>query len=207
VLRARRVEERKEKGIREYNRINDLYKAGKTEAALTDTEKALMTFRDCPTTTKLLRNMRFCLLAGLPGRREEVFRLATEEAVAAKISTNSFAMIGTASTLLNAAEGAVPGNRDRRLIDLAMALLRDPSLGGDQIDKEQLLGWGYHLRGDATHATGAIRKALAMVRSLKPPAGADEAAQFAENTMRRLQYLEESLKKYSGVAPLPTDRR
>jgi hypothetical protein len=207
VLRARRVEERKEKGLREYSRINDLAKAGKLDAALADTEKALATFRDCPSTSRLLLNMRLCLLAGLPDRREEVFRLATEEAVAAKVSGNSFAVIGTASTLLNAADGAAPGTRDKRLINLAVALLRDPSLGGDQIDKEELLGWAYHLRGDATGATGAIRKALTMVRGLKPPAGADEAASFAENTRQRLRRLEATLEEYSRKAPPPQGNR
>jgi hypothetical protein len=150
--------------------------------------------------------MRLSLLAGLPNRREELFQRATEEAVAAKMSGNSSAMIATAAVLLNAADGAAPGTQDKRLVNLAVALLRDPSLGGDLIDKEELLGCAYHLRGDATRATGAIRKALAMVRGLKPPAGADEAAQFAENTKQRLRSLEESLKKYSKESP-PKDRR
>jgi hypothetical protein len=201
MLKARRVEERKEKGLREYNRINDLIKAGKLDVALAATEKALAVFQDSPSTTRLLRNARLYLLANLPGRREEAFRLATEEAVEAKISRNSFAMMATASTLLNAADGAAPGTRDKRLINLGMALLCDPSLGGDPIDKEQLVGWAYHLRGDATRATAAIRKALEMVRGLKPPAGADEAAQFAKNTEERLRLLEATLKDYSGKAP------
>jgi hypothetical protein len=81
-------------------------------------------------------------------------------------------------------------------------------LGGDQIDKEELLGWAYHLRGDATRATGAIRKALVLLRGLKPPAGADEAASFAENTKQRLRCLEATLKEYSRKAPAPPgDRR
>jgi hypothetical protein len=40
-----------------------------------------------------------------------------------------------------------------------------------------------------------------MVRSLKPPAGADEAALFAENTKQRLRRLEATMKEYSGKAP------
>jgi tetratricopeptide (TPR) repeat protein len=211
VLRARRAEEREKKGHREYNRINELIIAGKLDAALADTEKALVLFSDSPATTNLLRDARLYLLANLPGRREEAFRLATELAVEAKTRRNSDAMIGTASTLLNAAEGAALGARDKRLINLALALLRDPSLGDqmigkehllgyDQIDKQQLLGSAYHLRGDATRAAAAIREALAMVRNQKPPAGADEA-QFAESIKQRLSVLEATLKEYSEKVP------
>jgi len=114
-------------------------------------------------------------------------------------------MIGTASTLLDAAEGAAPGTRDKRLINLGMALLRDPSLGGDtisrQISREELLGHGYHLRGDDSRATDAIRKALKIVRGLKPPADEDEAARFAKNTDQRVRRLEAKLKEYSAKAP------
>jgi hypothetical protein len=91
-----------------------------------------------------------------------------------------------------------------RLINLALVLIRDP-LRGDQIDKQQLLGFAHHLRGDAARATGAIRDALAIVRDLKPPAGAD-AAQFAESTKQRLTILEAALHESSFLAAgsLPT---
>jgi hypothetical protein len=213
VLRQRRAEERKEKGLREYNRINDLVKAGKDDEALADTEKALVAFQDSPPTTRLLRNMRLHLLLTLPGRLEEGFRLANEEAVQAKMSQSSMAMISVAAQLLNAAEATAPGRRDQRLINLALVLIRDPShsdLRGQPehfywdcyVGSQHLLGWAYHLRGDAARATEAIRDAIALVRGLKPPAGADEK-QFAETAKQQLKDLEATLKEYSGKATSP----
>ena len=197
---------RKAKGFREYNRINDLIKAGKLDVALADTETALAAFHDSPSASRLLLDARLYLLANLPGRRDEAFRLATEHAVDAKISRDSTATIATAATLLNAADGSAPGTRDARLIDLAMALLCDPSFAGDQIDKEELLASAYHMRGDANRATGALRKALAMVRDLKPPAGVEESSSFAENTKQRLRSLEARLEEYSKASLPPRDR-
>ncbi len=124
ALRLEKAEKRRQEGLHEYNRINDLIKAGKLQDALADTEKAFTAFQDCPSTKRLLRDAHFYLVASLPGRREEAFKIATEYAVEAKTSKQSTAMTSAAAQILNAAEGVEPGVRDRRLIDLALVLLR-----------------------------------------------------------------------------------
>ena len=120
----------------------------------------------------------------------------------AKLSEKAEEMSNTAGTLLNAAERATPATRDMRLVNLALALLRDPAPGDDlvrDIVRQRFIGFAYHLRGDATHATAAIREALVMIRKVKP-AGAD--------TKQRLSELEAALKEYSAKAPPPAkDRR
>jgi hypothetical protein len=218
VRRARRAEEREKIGRREYDRINELIIAGKLDTALAETVKALDTIRDCPRATERFREARFYLLANLPGRREEAFRLATDLAVESKVSRDCVAMNSTAATLLNAVEREAPGDRDKRLINLALALVRDPShrdldakpdlfrFLDCRVGAQRLLGFAYHLRGDATRATGAIREAIALVRGLKPPAGTTEK-EFAESTKEQLTDLEADLKKYSGEAPPPPGNR
>jgi hypothetical protein len=98
-----------------------------------------------------------------------------------------------------------------------LALLHDPAAGSPtdkqrdvgydhQICKQHLLGYAYHLRGDANRATDAIREALAMVRGFKPPTGADER-QFAEDIKEWIKILETALRQYTEKAASPPDDR
>ena len=217
VLRQRRVEEREEKGRAEYNRINELIIAGKLADALAETDKAITLYRDAPQTSELLRAARVYSLANLPGQREKAFELATEWAIEAKRSGRSTLMTNTGVSLLNAAERAKPSERDTRLIDLALPLLRDEAptdlqgkpesaVSENRIVNLRLVGYAYHLRGDPKRAAGAIRDAMAMVRTLKLPPAADEAA-FAERTAQRLKDLESILKEYETVDPVIPRRK
>ena len=162
----------------------------------------------------MLRMAHVFVLANLPGRRDDAFKLATEMAIEAKMSGRSATMSNTAVALLNAAERADPKARDKRLIDLAVPLLRDPlpedlrskperDLQEHLIGAARLVGYAYHLRGDPTRAAAAIRDAMEMVGKLKPPEGTS-ADQFAENTKQRLKDLEAILKEYSGDKPAPS---
>ncbi len=214
TLRLKRMREREEKGCEEYERINDMARAGQLADALTQTEKALAAYQDCPKSAERLRMMRVFLLANLPGKREEAFKLATELAIEAKMSGREFVMVGTAKVLLSTAERT----RDTRFIDLALPLLGDPSHDPDlrgrpdelqdaRISVLRLQGWAYHLRGDKSRATGSIRDAIAMIRDLKPPPDAD-AKKFAEDVRRRLEAFQTILKEYSEEPGFsPTDRR
>jgi hypothetical protein len=153
----------------------------------------------------------------VPGKKDEAFKMATEMAVEAKMSKRSTTMTNIAVTLLNAAEATKPADRDKRLIDLAFPLLYD-TLPTDLIDKpehvirdyeistQRLVGYAFHLRGDPARATAAIREAMAKVKALKPPVGADEK-QFAERSQQRVKDLEATLKEYTSETPPPADRR
>jgi tetratricopeptide (TPR) repeat protein len=215
--RLRRAEEREEKGERECERINGLILAGELATALADTEKALAEYQGCPQATALLRDARIYLLANIPGKREEAFRAATELAIDVKVSGRSTDASNTAVTLLDAVAAQAPGSRDRRLVDLALALLRDldpedlrgkpgDALRDYQIDRLRLVGQAFHLRGDSARACAAIREALAKVRDLKAATGKNEA-RFAQGNAGRLCELQAALKEYSGqVLPAPKDR-
>ena len=72
-------------------------------------------------------------------------------------------MTNTAVSLLNAAERAKPTDRDTRLIDLALPLLRDEApadlqgkpeavVSDNRIGNLRLIGYAYHLRGDPKRA-------------------------------------------------------
>ena len=202
------AQERERLGRQEYKRINGLVIAGKLDSALAETEKALAAFRDTPKATNLFRMMHVHVLANLPGRSEEAFRLATELAVEAKMDGRREATSITVNTLLNAAECPATGARDKRLIDLSLELLRDPDGDwGDGSFRQELVGLAYHLRADSTRAKSAILDAIAKVRELKPPIGADGAL-FADETRQRLNILEKKLKEYSvDTPPTPADRR
>jgi hypothetical protein len=220
ALRLGQARERAEKGLQEAERINDLIAAGKMADALADTEKALISYRDCPEAMELLRFRRVVLLANLPGRREEAFRLATELAVEAKMSGRYFVRVNTAKGLLGTASFFEPGARDTRLIDLALPLLCDPSsrdldlrhkpddvLRDYQMTTLRFRGYAYHLRGNTARATGTIRDAIAIIRDLKPPSGADVKT-FADKVQRQLQDLQGLLKEYSEkTPPSPKDQR
>jgi hypothetical protein len=218
ALRLRRASEREKRGRDECDRINEMIIAGKLADALADTDKALAAYHDCPKVAKWLRWTRVYLLANLPGKREEAFQLATELAVEAKMSGRFSDMCNGAKSLLNAAAQAEPGVRDKRLVDLALPLLCDPSPADPDLRgrPEHVLqdyriatlrhrGWAYHLRGDTTRATTAIRDAMAMLRDQKPPPGAD-AKKFAEDVKRRLETFQAILREYAEkAAPSPKD--
>ncbi len=184
--------------------------------ALTQTEKALAAYHDCPKAVELFRQMRVFLLANLPGKREEAFQLATELAIEAKMSGRDMGMGNTAKMLLSTAERT----DDKRFIDLALPLLCDPSptdpdlrgrpehvLQGHRIATLRLRGYAYHLRGDTARATASVREAMAMIRDQRPPPGAD-AKKFAEDLRRRLEAFQAILGEYSKEpAPSRTDRR
>lgn len=220
VLRLRHAREREKMGADEYNRINEMTIAGKLADALADTEKALAAYHDCPDATELHSLARVYLLANLPGKQEEAFKMATELAVEAKINGRFTVMNNTAKGLLNAAERAEGKARDKRLIDLALPLLCDPSpfdpnlrgrpehdLRDSRIAVLRLRGWAYHLRGDNRRATRSIRDAIAMIHELKPAPGADEQ-KFIADVRRRLENFQTILNEYSQeAAPSAKDPR
>jgi hypothetical protein len=215
AFRLRGAREREKKGADEYNRINEMIIAGKLAEALADTEKALNAYHDCPQAVERFRHHRVVLLADLPGKREEAFKLATELAIEAKMSGREFVMGGTAKVLLATAERT----RDKRFIDLALPLLcgpsrEDPDLRGKpdpaafqdfRIIALRRQGYAYHMRGDTARATASIREAMSLIRDQKPPPDADPK-KFAEDVRRRLEAFQTILKEYSQeAAPSPKD--
>jgi thiol-disulfide isomerase/thioredoxin len=207
VLKRRKAEARSEAGQKEYARINELVIAGKHAEALTATEKALADFADSPYPVQLLRGMKLHLLVVTPDHREAAFKLATEMAVEAKATDKSATMTGMAITLLNAVEAAAADKRDTRLLDLTAPLLAEtpPDLLAKPADqrrdydsyRQQLLGWGYHLRGDSKRAAAAVGEAIEAVKGMKPADGT-ERKQFDALKARRVADLEAKLKEYAG---------
>jgi thiol-disulfide isomerase/thioredoxin len=213
VLRQRRQQEREDRGKEEYRRINKLVTEGKLADALAATEAAPVAYEDCPNATELLRGMKMYLLANLPGKREDAIALAIDLAIEAKLSGRSIRICNTAGSLLNAAERAPPKDRDQRLIDVAMVLLRDSDpldLRGkpDQAIRShrawtlQLLGRAYHLRGDNARAVASIQDAIAIVAAQKPAPGEDEK-EFAETMEEWLADLNRILTESKQSADPP----
>ena len=131
-LRSRR----EEKGRDENERISEMVIAGKLVDALADTEKALAFYHDCPNAIASFHLRRVYILANLPGKGEEAFKLATELAIEAMVSRRWVARRNTALTLMSAAEGAEHRVHDKRLIDLALPLLCDASRHDDDLRHE-----------------------------------------------------------------------
>jgi thiol-disulfide isomerase/thioredoxin len=211
VLRQRRLEEREERGLAEYNRINrELIGPDKLADGLAETEKALAAYADCPEAVERLRGAKVYLLANLPGRREEAVELATDLAIAAALAGRGTLLTNTAANLLNAAERAGPKERDQRLVDLAITLLRDhePSdlkgrpdniVWSHKVATLRVLAWAYYLRGDRVRAIAHVRDAIAEAERRRPAAGEDEKA-VAEAVKRRVAQLKEVLAEYEQAA-------
>ena len=208
IAALRRLNEREEKAGAEFDRINALVIAGKLSDALTATERALVTYDGCPQATNRFRRMKMYLLANLPGAEEQAVMLATELAIEARLSERWVNVHNTAKALLNAAARKGPLDRDQRLVDLAIALLRgrDPkdlrrsSVGEVSRLRTYTLGslaWAYHLRGDQPRAVATIREALAMSEQWKLHPEEDEN-DFAEEQRETVNYFRECLGRYEG---------
>lgn len=210
ALRERRRLAREAAGSAEYKRVNGLVIAGKLAGALAATDRALTQYAGCPNATGLLRRMKMYLLANLPGRKEEAVALATDLAIDARLSGRSIDVANTASSLLNAAEGATLVDRDQRLVDLAIVLLTGPDpddLRGTPPGEAQqrrasslgALGWAYHLQGDHPKAVVALQEALAITEKLKPDPGANEK-EFAVEQKQAADFFRERLAELRGSA-------
>lgn len=212
-LKNRRISELEEKGDEERIRIHKLIAEGKLTEALPAADRALVAFKSAPFAMEVLQMQRLWILGNLADKRNEAFEYGVELAVEAKERNRPGDLVGLSAQLLSVAERADPKLRDRRLIDLALVLLRattstadagklQPESDKERVDKLWLLAKAYHLREDRHRAVEAVRDAMTILEATKPPAGID-ASKFSASTERQLRQFREALSKYAAETHLP----
>jgi thiol-disulfide isomerase/thioredoxin len=210
VRRERGLQEQERQIVAEHKRVNELESAGKVSDALAATDRALARFAGWPRANSLFRSKKLYLLAKLPGRKEEVVALATDLAIDARLSGQWMELTSTGTDLLNLVERVTPKDPDRRLVDLAVALLagQEPNdlrwkpAGEAQKARASILylqGRAHHLRGDHRKAVAALQDALAVAEKLKPDPGVNEK-DFAAEQKQMADYFRELLAEYRRAA-------
>jgi hypothetical protein len=192
-----------------YIRINDQIRAGKLTVALAATEVALKEYADATEGFHRFRTTRLYLWARLPGKKDASHELATELAVAAKLSLDERRCCRLASELLNAADLEPPADRDRELIDLPIALLEDTNdslemythtrnkqyVLDSSIDIYWWMARAHHLRGDHATAVRRAEEALGLLKVMEPKSWED-AATFKLQHEARLVRFAADVEKY-----------
>ena len=211
--RERNAEQREEKARAEYNRINELLIAKKFAEALPATEAAIKEYADTPFGLELFRSAKFYILAKQPATKDAAVEFGLELALEAKLRWKEFRCTDVAGTLINAADDDDPKKRDARLLDLAIALLRDADenlrlyargrspafLTSERVSIRWNLARAYDLRGDPAAAVRATEDAVKLLKESQPDTGQDPDA-FAKERDARLARFAADLARYKKAA-------
>ncbi len=178
-----------EKAKAEYARIDELVIKGKLAEALTATDAALKEYADTPGQgLRCLQGMKVYILARLPDKKETAIDLAVELAVATKLGKNQWHCLDLAKMVLAAVDTTKPESRDLRLVDLAIALLRENDLQTDRVAFNSVLGHAYHIRGDDAAAVRYTEQAATLLKAAKPMSGIEQESILAEFAERIAEY-------------------
>jgi hypothetical protein len=79
-------------------------------------------------------------------------------------------------------------SRDLRLVDLAIALLRENELQTDRVAFNSVLGQAYHIRGDDAAAVRYTEQAATLQKAAKPMSGIEQESTLAEFAERIAEY-------------------
>ncbi|WP_161967532.1 TlpA family protein disulfide reductase [Fimbriiglobus ruber] len=160
------LDKREERAWVNYGQATALIAIGKLTEALAIVEAGLRECEDIPNGVYPLKGAKLQILARQPSTKEAAIEFAVEWAVATKFARDEFRWVQVISSLLKAA--SPPESRDLRLIDLAMAMLRDLEKSLEQksdnstiknanvlrIQSQELLSRAYHLRGETESLSG-----------------------------------------------------
>jgi hypothetical protein len=154
-------------------RVTSLIQRGEAEQAVRVLDQLIKTYPDLPDKVDAWRARKLFILGLIPGRGEEAFSLALELAVDARLKS-SLPVDASANYMMNHYERCLPGNRDERMLHLALALLGDATVPGeesvrslsDRCSHFRALSRAHELRGDRASTAAALRQALAAAEKL-----------------------------------------
>lgn len=164
----RRISEREVQAEEENrNRVTPLIQQGELERALHVLDQLIRTCQDLPSNVAAFRARKLFVLGLVPGRGEEAFSLALELAVDARLN-GSPTVDAAANYMMNHQERCLPENRDERVLHLALALLGDATVPGEESLRSlsirsshfQALSRAYDLQGDRARAVATLRQAI-----------------------------------------------
>src|SRR5205807_8468723 len=127
------------------------------------------------------RARKLFLLGRVRGRGQEAFSLAFELAVDARLNDRQ-GVDAAANYMMNHYVRCLPENRDERMLQLALALLGDAPIPGEESVRSlstrsghfQALFRAYDLRGDRAGAAAALRQAITAEEELYERLGSEK---------------------------------
>ena len=164
----KRISERETRAEEENRqRVTPLIQKGEAKQAIDVLDQLITTYHDLPSTVDGLRARKLFVLGLIPGRGEEAFSLAFELAVDARLKGNS-TVDAAANYMMNHYERCLPENRDQRMLHLALALLGNATVPGEESTRSlgqrsshfQALSRAHRLLGDRASTKTALRQAI-----------------------------------------------
>jgi thiol-disulfide isomerase/thioredoxin len=154
-------------------RVTSLIQRGELNEAVHVLDQLIATYHDLPSNVDAFRARKLFVLGRIPRRGEEAFSLALELAVDAQLK-GSPPVDAAANYIMNHYERCLPENRDERMLHLALALLGDATVPGeesvgslsDRTGHFQALARAHGLRGDRASTAAALRQAIAAAEKL-----------------------------------------
>jgi hypothetical protein len=169
-------------------------------------DQLITTYHDLPSSVDAFRARKLFVLGLIPGRGEEAFSLALELAVDARLK-DSLTVDAAANYMMNHYERCLPGNRDERMLHLALALLANATVPGEESVRSlndrssyfQALSRAYDLRGDRARAEAALRQAIRAEEKLHEQLRSEKYSEEELNDQKtRIAKFRAHLKKYGG---------
>jgi hypothetical protein len=166
-------------------------------------DQLITTYQDCQSNVEAFRARKLFVLGLVPGRGEEAFSLALELAVDARLN-GSPTVDAAANYMMNHYEKCLPENRDERMLHLALALLGDATVPGEESLRSlstrsghfQALSRAYDLRDDRASAAAALRQAITAEEKLYEHLRSEKYSEGDLNDEKtRIAKLRERLKK------------
>ena len=201
----RRISEREKQAEEENrNRVTPLIQQGELARALHVLDQLMITYHDLPSNVQAFRARKLFVLGLVPGRGEEAFSLALELAVDARLN-GSPTVDAAANYMMNHYEKCLPENRDERMLHLALALLANATVPGEESVRSlsdrssyfQALSRAYDLRGDRARAEAALRQAIRAEEKLHEQLRSEKYSEEELNDQKtRIAKLRERLEKY-----------
>jgi thiol-disulfide isomerase/thioredoxin len=163
ALRKKAANERQNEAEQERRRISyELTNKGKHAEAVQALDQATKTYRDLPDMVDEFRRFKFGELKYVPGSRDVAYSLALD--IAAD-DYNKGTSDSAASSLLQHYREAIPENKNKDFVYLALDLLQEGAIPGNKTD-EQLLDRRNHFSAlsDANHILGRHQQAKEALR-------------------------------------------
>ena len=204
-LRRRTSEREMQANEENRTRVTSLIKRGELEQAVRVLDQLITTYHDLPGKVDGFRARKLFVLGLIPGRGEEAFSLALELAVDARLK-GSPTVDAAANYLMNHYERCLPENRDERMLNLALALLGNATVPGEESLQSlslrsshfQALSRACGLRSDRAPAAAALRQAITAEEKLYEHLRAeDHSEKDLIDQKARITKLAELLGRYS----------
>jgi thiol-disulfide isomerase/thioredoxin len=186
-------------------RVTPLIQRGEAKQAIDVLDQLITTYHDLPSRVDGFRARKLFVLGLIPGRGEEAFSLALELAVDARLKGRP-TVAEAANDMMNHYERCLPENRDQRMLHLALALLGNATVPGEESVRSlslrsshfQALARAYGLRGDRASAVAPLRQAITAEEKLYEHLRAEKQSEEDLNDQRKqISKLTELINKYS----------